>query len=659
MKKVALFFLVVLLAQSLFSQKTSYQFPEKFDQNYNFHPKEAFEVLNKKPIGGLTPEQSTNFRIHYIYNVQKEFDNNEIYLGWNMVEDYLYQVFDTIIQKSERKILPFSIFVTRDVDPNAHAMDNGLLFINVGLLATLRDEASLAKVIGHECGHATLKHGFDRYYTNIAAHSTQTTSYDAILNLYAKSRKSETAADTFAFRRIARAGYDLNAISGVFEIFEAENTAGMHKAFSSYSLGKEKRYKEYMQLFSTHPSNMERKAVLNKFKQGLSSGGKKFVVDSTLFCKIRKTAREECKKILFEQAAYKECLNLAFIDYLYDGKNLKNLYYLMECTRRVMYNEPKLATRGFLADEYSDKEFIENNFSILKKPDYIFLDSIQEAELIGHPFFSEPVKPFNTYSEAFLFFSDKALAAGFNEANFSKALFYYFKKEPETFTKYLTDYLAKGGLNSEFAQLLIENNGPKAPGKKTICVFDNTTVYHKSDLGYMSNNYYLSKQKIKFNEEVKKALVRDPDTQVCYFINELQGSEPLKLHDVRKVTDNIRNLYSDSDTELYRKKRVRSRETMEEQQLSQKYNKHLLLFAPELYIWMKENDVRNIDYTTITYEHPDALNENEFHNNYLSCYLDMNALRPYFKIGVRTATTRKQSTPDMAKDIAEFMYDSE
>src|ERR1700741_2637512 len=261
----------------------TYQFPEKFNQNYNFHAKEAFDQLNKKPISGRTPDQSTNFRIHYIYGVQEQFDNNEIYMGWNMVENYLYNIFDSVITKNEQRILPFSIFVSRDVEPNAHAMDNGLLFINIGLLATLRNEASLAKVIAHECGHATLKHGYEGYYRYISAHSTQHTYYETTLDLYAKSRKSETAADTFAFRRIARAGYDLNAISGVFEMFEAGQVSGIHKIFSSYSKGKEKDFREYMKVFSTHPSNIERTEMLNKFKKKLPGTGKKFVIDSVLF----------------------------------------------------------------------------------------------------------------------------------------------------------------------------------------------------------------------------------------------------------------------------------------------------------------------------------------------------------------------------------------
>ena len=55
------------------------------------------------------------------------------------------------------------IYVMRDASLNAAMLPSGMMIVNTGLLARVRNEAQLAAVLGHEAGHYFRKHSLDLY----------------------------------------------------------------------------------------------------------------------------------------------------------------------------------------------------------------------------------------------------------------------------------------------------------------------------------------------------------------------------------------------------------------------------------------------------------------------------------------------------------------
>lgn len=408
------------------AQIRQYQFPADFDNTYNFNAKGAFEALNKAPMKGFTKEQSDKYRINTIYNVQYMFDNNEVYMGWYDVEDYLYRVLDTLIPAETRKEHPFHLFLTRYTEPNAFALDNGFIFINIGLLTICRNEAELAGIMAHEVKHALGDHGYkktyDRYYS--LSSNNYAITYDNMLNNYKLSRKYEAESDEFGINSLAMAGYDPLSIARSFEVMEAMGRSQLH----TLTAQQRAYYREYLKIWGTHPETKERVETMKKMAAKLPKSHRHYLVDSIAFNRLRKTAMEEVKKIHFDNAEYEDCIRTSFIDYLYDSKNLKNLYFLLESIRRKLYLDPTLKVKGFLTDEYEDYEFAKENKSILDMPDLLFYDSTQKAELIKNPLFTS-AKPFQTYPQAFKFFSEKALELGLKESYLSQALYFYSSKD--------------------------------------------------------------------------------------------------------------------------------------------------------------------------------------------------------------------------------------
>jgi len=645
--------LCILVGFSAFSQK-NYSFPQTFPDFYKFDPDVAFKKLNVKPLTGLNEEQSTTFRIHTIYEAQRGIDRNDIYLDWIAIENYLYKIFDTLIPLSYQQKHPFKIFVERSPELNAHALDNGFLNINIGLLASVRSEAALASTLAHEAGHAIFDHGYNKYadyilYLNNHPQSMGNTSVKNYL-----SRNYELTADTFAFSRMLNCGYNLKAVSGEFDIFERDLQRSVHASLSTYTAGDAKRVRNYFKEYSSHPMNADR-VLISKVYARMAKGSD-YLIDSVMFQRVRKLAQEEVKKILFESGQYKRCTEITFLDYLQNEKNLKNLFYLIESIRRLLYIHPEYKSQPFLTESYADKEFVEKHYSILQKPDLIFLDSIQQAELSQHMLFKNPTKEFHTYEQALNYFCNKGISMGFNESYFTLALYKFASKEENACFENLTLYLANnGGVYTDFAKKLLENKKVASPGKKMLLLFDNSGMYSE-DNAWSNYNYYQAKSKLTYNPELKKIFVSDTSSTKLVLINELLGKYPAELNQYQKIEQNIISLFTDREKEIYRKKRVSGKELPEDALLSHKFTKNILIFVPEYYKYFNENDIGSVCFANISYDYEGSLNLTETRNDYTTYFLNFSSMRPYVKTGIRGAGVKKQSTIEMAEEIADFLY---
>ena len=134
--------------------------------------------------------------------------------------------------RSERPALPWSFKLVDDPMVNAFALPGGFIFITRGIMAALNSEAELAGVIGHEIGHVTARHSAGRMSSqqlqqiglgvgsilseNVASAAGVLSAGLGLLNLR-YSRGDESQSDELGVRYMSRAGYDPNALVGVFQ----------------------------------------------------------------------------------------------------------------------------------------------------------------------------------------------------------------------------------------------------------------------------------------------------------------------------------------------------------------------------------------------------------------------------------------------------------
>ena len=105
---------------------------------------------------------SGDYRDHYRKIAQEAAD--EVYNSVRyaalldpVLEPYVQRVFGQI--KAANPQLPaVQLVLSRNPEPNAHAMGNGTVMLNIGLLARLENESQLAFILCHELAHVQARH---------------------------------------------------------------------------------------------------------------------------------------------------------------------------------------------------------------------------------------------------------------------------------------------------------------------------------------------------------------------------------------------------------------------------------------------------------------------------------------------------------------------
>lgn len=173
--------------------------------------------------------------------------------------------------------LPYEFVVLNNSTPNAWALPGGKIAINRGLLTSLRNEAELAAVLGHEIAHAALRHGAKRIERGYAAQAVMIgVAIGASGSEYAReavggtqvlatllnqkySRNAEREADFYGTQFMAKAGYDPYAAVTLQETF--------------VRLAGERRSDWLQGLFASHPASAERVANNRQLLQQLRAEG--------------------------------------------------------------------------------------------------------------------------------------------------------------------------------------------------------------------------------------------------------------------------------------------------------------------------------------------------------------------------------------------------
>ncbi len=71
---------------------------------------------------------------------------------------YVNLIGNSVAMYSDRPNIPYHFAILNNTEPNAFAAPGGYVFITIGLLRKIKNEAELAGVLGHEIAHISQKH---------------------------------------------------------------------------------------------------------------------------------------------------------------------------------------------------------------------------------------------------------------------------------------------------------------------------------------------------------------------------------------------------------------------------------------------------------------------------------------------------------------------
>lgn len=245
------------------------------------------------------------------------------------------------------------LFVTKSPEVNAYAFDKGYIFINIGLIAQLENEAQLAYIISHELIHISKKHSVAEYIENQRSNSyDKNGSEDRILAKYRFSKEQEREADVAGLDLIKKTNYSAKAVMGAFDVlqysylpfelpefdksFFEDNDLKIPDTLNLKKTSNIKTDDDYDDSKSSHPNIRKRRMSIDDDVRRIEEAGRKkyLVSDDANFKRMREISRFELCRIYLLKKDY---VNAIYAAYILLGKYPDNLY-LKKIVGRGLYN---------------------------------------------------------------------------------------------------------------------------------------------------------------------------------------------------------------------------------------------------------------------------------------------------------------------------------
>ncbi|EQA46204.1 peptidase, M48 family [Leptospira broomii serovar Hurstbridge str. 5399] len=147
-----------------------------------------------------------------------------------------------------KKGFNYRILIMETSQANAFAMPGGILFVTSGLLTSVKSEAELVAVLGHEIGHVELSHCMDGVRFELLSRKIGSSTLGELADIATGillrpsfSKNQEGESDEYGYKILLREGYDPFAMGRTFQRLK-ESSGGIERQESPIG--------EY---FMTHP----------------------------------------------------------------------------------------------------------------------------------------------------------------------------------------------------------------------------------------------------------------------------------------------------------------------------------------------------------------------------------------------------------------------
>ena len=315
------------------------------------------------------------------YQINKMMASGRVLYG-DPITKMVERVADKLLEDEPELRSQLRFYTVKSSNVNAFCTGQGMIFVNVGLIAQLQDESQLAYVLAHEIVHYVRKHNLEILTRNSRKDAKKGSDDDEIwesdktvrllLKYHHRSHAMETEADTIGLRRFyIKAGYTTD-LDGIFDVLQYSalpfdeipfdtnyfNTA-RYKVPDNCFLDTVKAISardDYDDSKSSHPNIKKRRTLVQELLKNMPAGGKRYVVTTEdEFDRIRTLARFECIRMDLIDAEY---ANAFYSCYLMQKTMPENLY-LEKARLQALYGLAKYKSyqsASSFIPSYSDYE---------------------------------------------------------------------------------------------------------------------------------------------------------------------------------------------------------------------------------------------------------------------------------------------------------------
>ena len=250
------------------------------------------------------------------------------------VSQYINEIADTILKDDPELRSKLRFYTVKSPYVNAFATNQGMIFVNMGLLGQVENEAQLAYILCHEIIHYREQHAINSYVESMeitrAARRFQISFNDALLARSNYSQDLEMESDEEGLELYLKTNYDPTTVEDAFFVLEFSHLpfdeVVYKRAFletkevqlpEEYYLDEVSDIEsmdEYRTEYSTHPNCQERRSKLVPMLRTASTEGKsKFLLGEDRFREMQRIARYEMTRYHIGERQYGAALYNAFL----------------------------------------------------------------------------------------------------------------------------------------------------------------------------------------------------------------------------------------------------------------------------------------------------------------------------------------------------------
>ncbi len=275
------------------------------------------------------------------------------------VSNYVNSVANIIKKENPGKFDDIDVYILKSPSVNASATGVNIVFINIGTLAYVENEAQLAFILCHEFSHIYNNDNLDGFMERNKILKGKgvygSVSFDdRVDNLFQHRKEIEFIADSTAINFYINAGYDLNEINTAFDIIHYSYLPFFNDPFpidffniddfiipSVFFKGKTdsiSSMQNYKDIYHTHPNIFKRKQAVSRISLNYQNKtGKKFIESKEDFIAIRELTRFEQLRLQLLYKNYSDAIYLASLLL----KDYKDNEYLQKIIAKSLYGLSK------------------------------------------------------------------------------------------------------------------------------------------------------------------------------------------------------------------------------------------------------------------------------------------------------------------------------
>ncbi|MCB0704354.1 MAG: M48 family metallopeptidase [Saprospiraceae bacterium] len=296
------------------------------------------------------------------------------------VSNYLNEVMQKLLWDEPELQKYVTVYTLRTESVNAFATNQGAIFVTLGLISMLENEAQLAYILSHELVHVKEKHALNLYLKTATLQKggkdsdliEETGISESLLSENHYSKEVETEADNLGLERLLKTNYSFATLNSVFDIFKYAYLPFAEVPFDravfegNHYIFPENFFLEELNEItgededaddseSSHPNiGTRRMAMQGAIKDLSNEGRQEFLVSEETFIRVRELARFEIPLLHLHAESFAEviyCCHLLLQKY-------PNNFYLRKTLGKALYVHAKYAN--------DDDYFFEGNYKLIE-----------------------------------------------------------------------------------------------------------------------------------------------------------------------------------------------------------------------------------------------------------------------------------------------------